>query len=93
MSACKFCEAMKTNRQIEHISNSWMTDSERKQYGKYIIEYTVAIVKRSWHKKMGKKNSYRTVEYRYRGLGFKLNFCPECGRKLRGETHNGQSKN
>lgn len=82
---CKFCEAMKANRQIEEISRSWMTDSERKQYGKYTVEYTVAIVKRSWYTKMGKSNSGRNTEYRYRGLGFKLNFCPECGRKLKGE--------
>ena len=83
MSGCKFCEAMKANRQVEEISRSWATESERKQYGKYMVEYTVAIVKRSWYKKVGKKHSGRTVEYRYRGLGFKLNFCPECGADMR----------
>lgn len=83
MSTCKFCEAMKTNRQIEHMSNSWMTDSERKQYGRYMVEYTVAIVKRTWYARMGKRCSGRNTEYRYRGLGFKLNFCPECGADMR----------
>ena len=83
MSTCKFCEAMKTNRQIEHINKSWATEAELEQYGEYMTEYTVAIVKRSWHAKAGKRNSARSVEYRYRGLGFKLNFCPECGADMR----------
>lgn len=84
---CKFCEAMKTNRQVEEISRSWTTDDELKQYGKYMVEYTVAIVKRSYYKKRGKRNSSRTVEFRYRGLGFDLNYCPECGADMRGEEH------
>ena len=86
MAECKFCEAMKTNRQIEELCKSWATESEIKQYGKYMVEYTVAIVKRSWHTKAGKRKSARSIEYRYRGLGFKLNFCPECGAKMEGGT-------
>ncbi len=87
MSACKFCEAMKTNRQIEELCKTWPTESETEQYGKYMIEYTVAIVKRTWYTKMGKRNSGRSVEYRYRGLGFELNFCPECGTKMKRGEH------
>ncbi len=79
---CKFCEAMEINRQCEEISKSWTTDAEKEQYGEYMTEYTVAIVKRSWYSKMGKKNSGRSVEFRYRGIGFKLNFCPECGKEM-----------
>ena len=45
MSACKFCEAMKVNRQIEEVNRSWATNEEIKRYGKHMIEYTVAIVK------------------------------------------------
>ena len=75
---------MKANRQIEEISRSWATDAERKKYGKYITEYSVAIVKRSYYQKMGKRKSGRSVEFRYRGLGFDLNYCPECGKYLNG---------
>lgn len=88
MSVCKFCEAMKVNRQIEEVSRSWTTDEESKHYGKYMVEYTVAIVKRSWYQKIGKRRSGRSVEFRYRGLGFELNFCPECGADMRGGDSN-----
>lgn len=81
-STCKFCEAMKVNRQVEKISESWQTDEERKKYGRYITEYSVAIVKRSYYQKIGKRKSGRNVQFRYRGLGYELNYCPECGRKL-----------
>ena len=85
MNGCKFCDAMKTNRQVEEISRSWATDDELGQFGRYMVEYTVAIVKRSWYRKRGKRASNRTVEFRYRGLGFKLNYCPECGADMRGK--------
>ena len=84
MSVCKFCEAMKVNRQIEEANRSWATNEEIKRYGKHMIEYTVAIVKRSYYRKTGKKKSGRTLEFRYRGLGFELNYCPECGKCLNG---------
>ena len=83
MSVCKFCEAMKVNRQIEEVSRSLTTDEKSKYYGKYMVEYTVAIVKRSYYRKTGKKKSGRTLEFRHRGLGFELNFCPECGADMR----------
>ena len=86
MSACKFCEAMKVNRQIEEFNRLQTTDEESKHYGKYMVEYTVAIVKRSWYQKIGKRRSGRSVEFRYRGLGFELNYCPECGQILNKET-------
>ena len=79
---CKFCEAMQTNRQVEEISRSWSTEDELKQYGRYMVDYSVAIVKRSWYRKKGKWSAFRTTEYRYRGLGFALNYCPECGKKV-----------
>lgn len=31
-----------------------------------------------------KRQAGRTVDYRNQGLGYKLNYCPECGRKIRG---------
>ena len=86
MSVCKFCEAMKVNRQIEEVDRLQTTDEKSKYYGKYMVEYTVAIVKRSWYQKIGERRSGRSVEFRYRGLGFELNYCPECGQKLDKET-------
>ena len=83
MPDCKFCEAMNTHRQCEQIARSWATDAELKEFGKWMTEYSVAIVKRSWYQKRGKKSAGRSTDYRYRGLGYKLNYCPECGRKLK----------
>lgn len=76
---CRFCEAMKVNRNCDIITRTWITDDDRKKYGNYMKEYSVAIVKRSWYSKMGKKHAGRTVEFRRNGLGFALNYCPECG--------------
>ena len=79
---CKFCKAMQINRQIEKICRSWSTEDELKQCGRYMVDYSVAIVKRSWYRKKGKRSASRTTEYRHRGLGFALNYCPECGKKV-----------
>ena len=84
---CRFCEAMKANRQCYEISRSWATDYELEEYGKYMTEYSVAIVKRSWYQKKGKKSAGRSVEFRYRGLGFALNYCPECGKKVQNDAN------
>ena len=83
MSVCKFCKAMKVNRQIEEVNRLQTTDEKSKYYGKYMVEYTVAIVKRSYFQKLGKRRSGRSVEFRYRGLGFELNYCPECGADMK----------
>ncbi len=88
---CKFCEAMADNKEVEKTARSWATDAELKQFGRWMTEYTVAILKRSWYQKKGKKNASRTIQYRSNGLGFELNFCPECGRKLRLSNYNEQS--
>lgn len=82
MSECKFCEAMQSNHQAMEIARSWATEGELQKYGKYMIEYSVAIVKRTWYKKLGKRHAGRSIEYRNKGIGYKLNYCPECGRKL-----------
>lgn len=80
---CKFCEAMRVNRQCDEIDKS----PDKLACGKYMSEYTVAIVKHHWYSKMGKRNASRTTDYRHMGLGYKLNYCPECGRKM--EVENG----
>lgn len=82
MSECRFCSAMEQNREFYAIAKSWTTEEEKSQFGEYMIEYSVAIVKRSWYKKNGKRSSSRTTDYRNRGLGYALNYCPECGKRM-----------
>ena len=78
-TSCKFCEALKENKQIIDFKNN-----NPKYYNgeKWNVEYTVALVIRKWLKGRHKSTAGRATDYRYRGIGYKLNYCPECGRKL-----------
>ena len=82
MSKCRFCTAMEQHREVEAIAKSWTTEKEKSQLGEYMTEYSAAIVKHSWYKKNGKRSGGITTDYRYRGLGYALNYCPECGKKM-----------
>ena len=73
---------MERNKEVERTARGWATDAELLEYGKWMNEYTVAIVIHSWYQKRGKKSASRTVDFRNKGLGYKLNFCPECGKEL-----------
>jgi hypothetical protein len=73
---------MEQHREIEAIAKSWTTEQEKAQIGEYMTEYSVAIVKRSWYKKKGKRSACRTTDYKYRGVGYALNYCPECGKRI-----------
>lgn len=77
---CKFCRRMELEKFCKRIINK-----ERKQEGesRLCYEMSVALVCLSWTKKKGKKQAGRTTDYRHMGLGYKLNYCPECGRYLR----------
>lgn len=67
---CAFCESLQTHKNIRAFNNELYD------------EYTVALVIRSYAK--GKKRTAgRTTDYRNQGIGYKLNFCPECGRRLK----------
>lgn len=71
MSECKFCEALRSWQQAKSM------DSSSKQ------ECTVALVIRSWRPPYRPKyRATRVTDFRCGGLGYKLNFCPECGRDL-----------
>lgn len=63
---CKFCEDYAFRRELPH------PDDMK-------AEYTVAIVK--WLI-FNKQRKGRTVAYKRNGVGFPLNYCPECGKKL-----------
>ena len=70
---CKFCESMQTHRQVDAILKKTDPDMSRR--------YSVAIVSRMFFKgRNGSQGS--STDYRYQGCGYKLNFCPECGRQL-----------
>ena len=73
---CKFCESYESWMRVEEF------DEEDERLGKRKREISVAMVIRSWYEKRGKRNSGSITDYRYRGCGYKLNYCPECGRKL-----------
>jgi hypothetical protein len=78
--SCKFCESYENYRHIHAFCNK---EIPKEQHMKH--EYTVALVIRSWCPKYrSKSHAARTVSYRNRGIGFELNYCPECGKKLRG---------
>lgn len=79
---CEFCETIEAKKKVHKIAQSWSTDDELRKFGKYMQELTVAIVDHTWYKKRGKKSATRIVSYRNQGLGFKLNYCPECGKEL-----------
>ena len=70
---CKFCIAMEASRKADTILKKHDPDWSHR--------YSVAIVRRLFIK--GRKGSCATsTDYRYRGCGYPLNFCPECGREL-----------
>lgn len=79
---CVFCERLSEIKEVHKIAQSWDTEERLATLGKYLQELTVAIVDRTWYQKRGKKSASRTTHYRNQGIGFKLNYCPECGRKL-----------
>lgn len=70
---CKFCDSMQRNLQVDEILKKHDPLMEKR--------YSVAIVSRMFFK--GRKGSRgSSTDYRYRGCGYELNFCPECGRKI-----------
>ena len=76
LKPCPFCESLKMRKQIHRRSN------KNREGPKYLAEYTVAIVERNWFEDMPKRNAGRTTAYRNRGIGYPLNYCPSCGKKV-----------
>ena len=75
MTECKFCERLEEYERVRLFHNEYEKDCIHN-------EYTVALVIRT--KRHRRLRGGRTVSFRNQGLGFKLNYCPECGRKLTG---------
>ena len=75
---CDFCDALESWERAKGVD---VQHPDRPE-DKYLHEMSVALVVRSWWKSNGKRSAGRITDYRTRGCGYKLNFCPECGRKL-----------
>ena len=80
MDKCEFCDKLEL---LDFIDDIIKTERKTNKAPKLYSERTVAIVIRKWTKEKGKRHAGRTTDYRHLGLGYKLNFCPECGRKLK----------
>lgn len=79
VTGCAFCDTLAKHKWANRIANQiWEDKSECPTKH----EYTVALIDRAW--KRSKSNASRWVDYRNKGIGFKLNFCPECGREIHG---------
>ena len=77
MAECKFCESLAGYKKIEKFFSERESEEEPFKY-----EYTVALVIRQWLPSIGKKSAGRTTDYKNQGIGYKLNFCPECGKEI-----------
>ena len=72
---CKFCEAYEWKKKYEKAT--------RAQYPNYVRRYSVALIDRIFIKGRKGGSCSTGVDYRYRGCGYQLNFCPECGKPLK----------
>ena len=79
-SHCDFCRHLENRKFFVKYYNKTL-----KENGEPVIrcEMSVALVRRTWHKGVNKKCAGIDTDYRYRGIGYKLNYCPECGKYLR----------
>lgn len=75
---CEFCDNLDFRKQLNVEDNQ-----VREKDNVFMNKYTVALIIHHLTKRKGKRNAGRTTDYRYRWLGYKLNFCSECGRKVK----------
>ncbi len=74
MADCSFCEMLDFEKKWNADHNRIEKDpDERLRY-----EYFAALDVRSWKRSKTKKDAVST-----KLTGYKLNYCPECGRALR----------
>ena len=74
---CKFCESLEIWQNTHKFTNDRIQNKTKQ-------EYTVALLIHTWCPKYKtKRQASRTTDYRNKGLGYKLNYCPERGRKLK----------
>ena len=80
MKDCIFCDFYEHYKRVDRYIRQ-----EAKKTKSMIInhEYSVALVERAWENGTSKRNSNRATHYKNKGIGYDLNFCPECGRQLK----------
>lgn len=75
---CDFCDDLNLRKKCAREDNRGQSEEYRLKYA-----YNVALVQHIWTKRKGKRNASRSTDYRNQGIGYQLNYCPECGRSLR----------
>lgn len=79
---CEFCESLEI---IKGIDAAFKRREAANGEEPLEHEYTVALVSRSWIKGR-KRMAGRSVHFRHRGNGYRLNYCPSCGKKIGGRS-------
>lgn len=71
--SCEFCNELGLTRYMDKSKPFWG------------YEYQAALAKRWWPKEKGKRAAELTLHIKSKKsqMGFKLNYCPECGKKLK----------
>ena len=73
-TGCKFCEALDRYKRVEATIRDYEPEVS--------FRLSAAIVRRKFIKgRRGCQSSF--TDYRNKGCGYELNYCPECGRDLR----------
>lgn len=80
MDECEFCRDYESRQSVGIFQRA---HPEYYGGGMILQEITVAMVIRSWKKGTPKSKAGRTTDYRHMGIGYRLNYCPECGKQLR----------
>lgn len=76
---CAFCgdyDAWQKIHEFKAANPEYYGDASRLKH-----DITVAMVIRTYYPGH-KRQASRTTDYRSQGCGYKLNYCPECGKKL-----------
>lgn len=68
--SCEFCNELGLTRYMDKSKPLWG------------YEYQAALAKRWWPKAKGKREAHLTLHIKSKRfqMGFKLNYCPECGK-------------
>lgn len=80
MEDCSFCKRLEL---AEFCADLAKKESRKNGTERVLREYAVAFVELTWTRAQGKRSAGSLTDYRRRGLGYRLNYCPECGRRIK----------